>query len=328
MILRNIYFPPALGASGVQGFFGDPQYYPEYKHSKFIRFFWGNIFENMGFVAKTATIDFNKGNVDLKPGGFAFKKFLPDAIYPVPLRSAALNAVGLSNPGFDNLLSWGIWQHKGKPFMLSFMAIGKTKEERLLEARRFVKLLSKYKQNFMAKFALQVNFSCPNTGHDQKDLINEAVLMLDILSELGVPLIPKINAVLPPQIAHEILEHRFCDALCFSNTIPFGEFPKEIKWINFTEHRRSPLELRGYPKGGLSGAPIFPVVVKWLTEFSKLKVANKPIIAGGGVMSKEDVRVLCTFPSVEAISIGTVAFMKPWKVKGIIKECYKCLIKK
>ena len=198
MILRDIYFPPALGASGVQGFYGD-RYSPEYKHSQIIRFFWGDIFHDMGFVAKTATINPNKGNVAFKANGFEFKKLLPDAIYPMPLRSAALNAVGLSNPGFGKLLSHMVLQHKTKPFMLSFMAIGKTKEERLMEARMFVVLLSKYKPNFMAKFALQVNFSCPNTGHDQKDLIGEAFEMLDILAELEVPLIPKINAVLPSQ---------------------------------------------------------------------------------------------------------------------------------
>lgn len=325
MILRNIYFPPALGASGVQGFFGDP-FYPEYKHSRIIKMIWGDIFQNMGFVAKTATMDFNKGNVKLKLGGFAFKELLPDAIYPMPFRSAALNAVGLSNPGFTILLQTGLWQFKTEPFMLSFMAIRKTKEERMKEAREFVLLLNKYKPKFMAKFALQVNFSCPNTDHNQKDLIGEASQILDILSELGVPLIPKINAVLLPQIAHEIMENKNCDALCFSNSIPFKEFPKDIKWSKYSTHNRSPLEFRGYSSGGLSGAPIFPVVEKWLTMFSKINTSTKPIIAGGGVMSKNDVKILCDFSNVKAISIGTVAFIKPWAVKTIIKECYKYLM--
>ncbi|MEK7585942.1 MAG: hypothetical protein AAB477_01765 [Patescibacteria group bacterium] len=325
MILRNIYFGPALGASGVQGFYGNPSY-PEYKHSRIIKMIWGDIFKNMDFVAKTATVDFNKGNVRLDLGGFAFKKFLPDAIYPMPLKGAALNAVGLSNPGFKSLLLRGIWQQRTQPFMLSFMPIRKTRDERIAETREFVSLLKKHLPKFMAKFALQVNISCPNTGHSQKELTGEASQILDILGELEIPLVPKINAVLLPQIAHEIMEHKYCDALCFSNSIPYGEFPKEIKWSKYSIHDKSPLVFRGYTSGGLSGAPIFPVVEKWLTRFSMLNTHTKPIIAGGGVMSKDNVRVLCGFPNVKAISIGTVAFIKPWAVKGIIKECYKSLM--
>jgi dihydroorotate dehydrogenase len=324
MILRDIYFPPALGASGVQGFFGDKRY-PEYKHSRIVNAIWGNVFKDMAFVAKTATVSPNAGNVKLN--GFAFKKLLPGAIYPMPFKKAALNAVGLSNPGFENLLSYGIWQSKSEPFMLSFMPIRKKGGERITETRDFVILLKKHLPKFMAKFALQVNFSCPNIGHDQRELIGEASQILDILSELEVPLVPKINPVLLPQIALQIMEHKYCDALCFSNSIPYGEFAKEIDWSKYSVHGRSPLVFRGYPSGGLSGAPIFPVVKRWLTEFSKLKGNVKPIIAGGGVMTKDNVRVLCSFPNVKAISIGSVAFIKPWEIKSIIRECYASLMK-
>jgi len=324
MVLRNIVFPRALGASGVQGFFGDP-YFPEYKHSALIRKVYGNIFEKMGFVAKTATVDFNPGNVKLGLGGYAFKHFLPDAIIPMPFKGAVLNAVGLSNPGFENLLSWGIWQHKSEPFMLSFMAIRKTKEERLKEAHEFVKLMQKHLHKVMPKWALQVNFSCPNTGHDLKNLIKEAGEILNILSELGRPLIPKINPVLLPELAHEILSYDSVDALCFSNSVPWGEFPELIDWRKYSEHRRSPLALRGYPNGGLSGAPIFPVVRMWLEKFSNINPNTKPIIAGGGITSRSDVRTLAMFPSVSAISIGSAAMVRPWRVRGIINEVYNCL---
>ncbi len=324
MVLRNIIFPCALGASGVQGFFGDP-YYPEYKHSAILKNVFGDIFKNMGFVAKTATIDLNPGNVRLT-GNFRFKHFLPDAIIPMPFKGAVLNAVGLSNPGFDNLLSWGIWQHKGEPFMLSFMAIRKTKEERLKEAREFVVLMQKHVRKFMSKWALQVNFSCPNTGHDLKNLIAESDEILNILSELDVPLIPKINPVMTPELAHEMLENEHVDALCFSNSLPWGEFPDMIDWRKYSEHGRSPLALRGYPNGGLSGAPIFPVVRMWLEKFSNINPNTKPIIAGGGVTSRSDVKTLAMFPSISAISIGSAAMVRPWKVKDIIDECYNCLV--
>lgn len=325
MVLRNIYFPRALGASGVQGFFGDP-FHPEYRHSKFIKFFWGDIFKDMGFVAKTATAEYNKGNVRLN--GFAFRHFLPDAIYPMPLKAAALNAVGLSNPGFESLLWHGLWQFRKDNFMLSFMAISKSRKERMNETERFVKILEPRIPKFMGKFALQVNLSCPNTGHDQNELVGESAEMFDILSVLGVPLIPKINALITPEKANKIMEHKECDALCFSNTIPFGELPEIIDWRKYSgKNGKSPIENRGYKvKGGLSGKPIFPVVYNWLKLFNDQYPNSKPVIAGGGITTKGDVRRLSELGCVDAISVGTVAFTRPWAVQGIIKEINNCLI--
>ena len=321
MELRNISFPPALGASGVQGFFGNPNF-PEYKHSQIIRMLFGDIFKNMGFVAKTATTYANKGNVELSSNDYSFKKLLPNAIYPFISKGAALNAVGLSNSGIDFLLETGIWHERQKPFMLSFMPVGGTPLKNVKETEKFCMVLKQHLPFFKTKIALQVNLSCPNTNHDQGMLLTEANTIFDILGELDIPLVPKINALLNPKIAWEIMLHPKCDALCVSNTIPFGTH-SDILWKKFgMKNGKSPLEKYNYPPGGLSGAPIFPIVVKWIEEFCKLK-SYKPIIAGGGVMSKQDVRILSDFSKVEAVSIGSVAFLRPWRVPGIIEECYK-----
>ncbi len=343
MKLRGIYFPPAQGASGVQGFFGDPDH-QEYKHSGLIRATFGDIFQGMGFVAKTGTFFWNKGNVELSGNGYSFKRFAPDAIQPFILRGAALNAVGLSNPGYDNLLKTSLWFERTDPFMLSFMAIGKTETERIFETELFVEKMADHLSEFKTKFALQVNLSCPNVGHEQNSLITESYKMFEILKELKIPLVPKINALLDPRIAFEIMAHPACDALCVSNTIPFGQREDKINWSKFglkvkspiedngnapkrlseSLILRSPLENKGYSPGGLSGAPIFPLVVDWLRSASELK-NTKPIIAGGGVMDRECVEILAQYPNVEAISIGSVAFLRPWRVRGIIDQCYKSI---
>jgi dihydroorotate dehydrogenase len=326
MILRDTYYPPAQGASGVGGFFGNPAEHKEYKHSSVIRFMYGDIFEDMGFVAKTATFLANKGYVELAEDGFSFRKFLPNAIYPMLSKQAALNAVGLSNSGFEFLLKLNIWQQRTEPFMLSFMPMGNTADERTRQTESFIALMQNYLPYFKTKIALQVNLSCPNTKHGQKELIGESVEHFNMLGTLNIPLIPKINALLSPEIAHRILDLRNCDALCFSNSIPFGELPDQIDWTKYGRKGKSPLEKYGYPKGGLTGAPIFPVVEAWLHQFTKINSETKPIIAGGGVMSEDHVHILSRFPSVQAISIGTVAFTRPWRVKGIIKACYKYLV--
>ncbi|MFA7192086.1 MAG: hypothetical protein WC089_02185 [Candidatus Paceibacterota bacterium] len=324
MILRNIYFLPAQGASGVQGFFGDPRY-PEYKHSGLIRATFGDIFHGMGFVSKTGTYFYNKGNVELDRNGYSFKRFAPDAIRPFILRGAALNAVGLSNPGYEKLLKTGLWFERTDPFMLSFMAVENTVEKRIAEAELFVEEMANYLGKFRTQFALQVNLSCPNVGHEQHGLIAESYKMFEILNRLRIPLVPKINALLDPGIAFEIMDHPACDALCVSNTIPFGQGPSgKIDWSKYGPKGKSPLERKKYPPGGLSGAPIFPLVVDWLRHASELK-NSKPIIAGGGVMDKESVEILAQYPNVEAISIGSVAFLRPGRVRGIIKQCYKSI---
>lgn len=321
MILRGINFPAAQIASGAQGFFGLPEH-PEYKHSPYIKGLFGNIFENVCFVAKTATAFPNKGNVPLAKDGFSFKEFLPKAIYPMVWSGAALNAVGLSNPGFEYLFEIGYWQNRTKPFMLSFMAIGKTMEERVKEAKYFVISYNHYKQYFNAKIALQVNFSCPNTGHSHNELIKESSQILEVLSEAGIPLVPKINALLDPQVAFEILQSKHVDALCCSNTIPFNDLSPKLKIKFGDKNGKSPLENRGFPAGGLSGAPIFPIVVDWFECFSRISGNRKPIIAGGGITKSKDAEILMGFPNVRAIAIGTAAFARPWNVKSIVEQCY------
>src|SRR3989344_2080540 len=235
MELRGIEFPPALGASGVQGFFGDPRH-PEYKHSLIIKALFGDIFEGMGFVAKTATSYPNKGNVQLSAkDGFSFEELSPKAIHVMPFKKAALNAVGLSNEGYEFLLNTGIWQERLDPFMLSFMPIGSTSEVRKTETERFVLFLKKELPNFNSEIALQVNLSCPNTGHAQQMLLDEANVFFEILGELNIPLVPKINAVLPINVASKLMDHPLVDALCVSNTIPFGEFAHKIDWRKYSE---------------------------------------------------------------------------------------------
>lgn len=328
MILRNIDFSPAQGASGVQGFFGNLEY-PEYKHSKIIKSVFGNIFDGMGFVAKTGTTHYNQGNVRMEEDGFSFALFSPPAIYPMPLRGAMLNVVGLSNPGYEALLDKCHWFKRREPFMISFMPIKHSKEERLEETREFAKIIERYSECFEAKFAIQVNFSCPNVDGEQEKLVRESSQILDILSRLNIPLIPKINALLYPELAFEVMKHDAADALCVSNTIPFGENAEwlnhRIDWSKFsTKDGKSPLQKRGFEKGGgLSGKPVFPITCEWLRSAERCEWNKKPIIAGGGVMSKEDVGILAQFKNVEAISIGTVATLRPWRVPSIIKQCYK-----
>jgi len=213
MILRGISFGPVLGASGVQGFFGEGYPYHHWAH------LLGLNFTGMTFVAKTTTLQPRTGNMKLASDGITPVRLLPDCIHVSArswLQGAALNAVGLSGPGAEALFNDGRWQKRTKPFMLSFMSVAETKQERMQELRGFVTLLKSFLPGFNAPIALQINFSCPNVGHDPSELLGEIEEALEIATVLDIPLIPKLNVDAPPEIAVTLSSNPRCGAICLS----------------------------------------------------------------------------------------------------------------
>ncbi len=323
MKLKGIDFGKAIGASGIQGFFSENEY--KYHHKwwyKRIMGLLGYSLEGMTFCAKTMTLFANKGNAELEDDGVTLKEFLPDCIKPYIWHGIALNAVGLSNIGAHGLLRKNIWQERTKPFMLSFMAIGKTKEERLTELEEFVDVLKFFLLNFKAKIALQINVSCPNMGHNQDELIDEIIPFLETASVLGIPLVPKLNILVNPETAFKISQHPACDAICISNTIPFGQLPDKIDWKDLWGGKEIFSPLAKYGGGGLSGKLLFPLLCEWLDEAEQYEF-TKPIIAGGGIMSHYDVETLREYNIVKAISPGSVVFLRPWRLGKIIRTANK-----
>lgn len=314
MILRNINFGGALGASGVTGFFSGEEYKYHRLYKKLIP---GFSFEGMTFVGKTFTFDYNKGHTKLAADGYSIAEWFPDSIKAFLRHDAFLNAVGLSNPGAEFFLQEKYeWQQRTKPFMLSFMAIGKTHDQRLMETRLFVEMLLRCKKDFKAPFALQMNYSCPNVSHLQQDLVGEVREHLDIAQRLNAPLIPKFNLLIGTEVARYIATHPACDAICVSNTIPFGQLPNDIDWKKFGG-KESPL--KKYGGGGLSGRPLFPLLCRWLADVDRNINFPKPILAGGGIMSAKDIVTLSKFEYVTGVSIGSGVIRYPWRVQGMIK---------
>lgn len=328
MILRGLDFGPVWGASGVQGFFGEG--YPFHK----LLGPFGPDFRGMTFVAKTTTTPPREGNMPLKEDGITPRSLAPSCVKVNFWRGAALNAVGLSGPGARALLKSGRWQARvrGKrPFFLSWASTAKTRMSRLQELRLFVELLRVsisghfspvLNGSARAPFGLQLNFSCPNTGRhaapEWEALLEEIRESLAIASVLGIPLVPKISVLFPPEIAKKISEYDACDALCVSNTVPWGEFPHEISWKKLFGSHESPLAHLG--GGGLSGAPIFPLVAEWLYSARKIGI-QKPICAGGGILSWYNIAKLYNC-GASAISLGSVAILRPWRVQGLIRHAH------
>ena len=239
-----------------------------------------------------------------------------------------LNAVGLSGLGLMTLLTDGRWQERDKPFFISIAAVGKTRGERLGEISAMIRMLVMFKTSFNTPFGLQINFSCPNAGHKlngaDNELVSEVAEVLDIALELGVPLVPKFAVTLSLNAMQNVARLRACDALHFSNTIPFGQLPERINWKGIFGSEQSPLTK--YGGGGLSGPKLFPLVLERVKELREAGI-EKPILAGGGITRQQDVYQLFQAGNKQvgdfAIALGAVVPFRPWRVAGIIRRAHE-----
>lgn len=315
MNIGGIDFKPAVGASGVQGFFGGDAGI-EYPHHRFYKHVPGFTFDGMTFCAKTTTFNPNKGNTELAENRIALERMFPNSVYVDFGNNFVLNAVGLSGPGAEFLMSQGHWQRRREPFMLSFMAIGNDSVAQEFQTVGFANLIRKY--TFLNKFAIQLNVSCPNTGHDTTETAKAAKPLLDVLEQLDVPILVKINLLTSVEDAKAIEDHPACAGLVCFNTLPFANIPdyKKRRFFQAGEPGKSPIPYPG--GGGLSGQPIFSMTYDWLRRAESAGF-KKPIIAGGGVTSVRDVDMLAELNCVKGISLGSVAITRPWRMKKLIQ---------
>lgn len=308
MRLRDVEFGAVWDASGVRSFFGEG-----YRHHRYLRPF-GLRFDGATFVAKTTTLDARAGNMPLRNDGITPAAWKPRCIVVQPWHGIVLNAVGLSGPGAAALLALNRWQQRTTPFVLSFMSVAATVEARWRELDSFVHLLAARLPSFRAPVALQMNFSCPNVGVRHTQVVEEVHVALGIAAKLKIPLIPKLSVETTIAAAHEIANHPLCDALCVSNTIPFGHLPNRIRWQRYFGYRPSPLHEFG--GGALSGRPLLPLVAEWV-HAARAHGIQKPINAGGGILAPRDVDVL-HMAGASSVFLGSIAILRPWRIAKTI----------
>ncbi len=319
-LIHNIDFGPVWGASGFLNFYG--QGWPYHRLLKMV----GINFKRVTFVSKTVTLLPRVGNMPLKKNLMPVE-LLPKSVYQNFFRKYALNAVSLSGPGTEEIISSKQLHDKTKPFQLSFMSVANSPEEKLKEFAGFIKILLREYPNYQAPIGLQLNITCPNTEHNNPEMkeILEMLDMCDPLAHKGIAIILKISVEMPIQNILTFGEHKNCHAICTSNTVNFGNLPEKIDWDKLFPNG-SPLLKRNLniPRpGGLSGAPLLPLVIE---QIKKLRQAGfvKHINGGGGILYKGDVDKIIE-AGADSISIGSVAFLNPFAVPGILKRAYKLI---
>lgn len=324
--MRPHLFGPVLAQSGLQNFFGHGYWY-----HRIYRAVPGYTLDGVTFVSKTTTWKARQGNMPLRDN-LEPRELLPRCIWSDPLRGLTLNAVGLSGPGAITLLARYGWQQRTDPFWISYMPVEETAVERLRAFSSFADLLCS--ERFCAPVGLQVNLSCPNQqAVSEEDVLDEACALVEQAAQLRqhrqVPVMLKLSVTTTPQQAKVLADHEGVDALCISNTVPFGALPERIDWndlFGIPAWRNplpedSPLFARVGAAGGLSGPPLFPLVVDWVMQARACGI-NKHINAGGGVFSVDNVRKLKE-AGADSVAIGTVAMHRPWRLRSILREAYR-----
>lgn len=326
MILRGIKFPPVQAASGVLNFFGEGYWF-----HRFFRIFFKMRLKGAEFVSKTSTLLPRTGNLPLKNDGVTPKEMFPQCIIVNQKKGFALNAVSLSGPGLEFLLSSRRWQSRTEPFSISIMSLAKTESERIDETKEMFRMINHRRKEFRSAFCVQANKSCPNGGLDRATLVEETLPMLDMAEECldpQIPLVIKLGPDAHPLSAAKIASHTRCDGLSILNTLPFGTNPKWMspsqfvlweKLFGTSDPKKSPLSLRfpGFP-GGLSGEPIFPLLLEWLRQ-ARAAGIRKHIVAGGGILSSDSVDLVKNI-GADSVSICSIVFLKPWKVTSSIRR--------
>lgn len=326
MILRGIRYEPVIDASGVRNFHKRGYSF----HLLFYLF--GLRFHGSSFVTKTTTLCARPGNMPLKADGATPKEWVPRCIIRNKRKKIVLNAVGLSGLGLEFLIQTGWWQRLTEPFQISVMSLAPTPEGRHAELEGiFYRLAAAKKyEHWSADWGIQVNRSCPNGGLNPNDLIDEVIPMLEMANKAlpqSISLTLKFGPEVHPRSMLRIANHRRCDALCFCNTLPFGKQPlwaqetPPVDWkelFGTDDPKESPMAKR-FPgfAGGLSGAPLKPFVLEWLRAVRALGI-QKPIIAGGGLLSANDAG-LAFDAGADAISPGSVVMLTPTQVRPMIR---------
>lgn len=316
-------FGPVWDQAGVRGFRGEGYWFHHALRPL------GLDLRDSTFVAKTTTLRPREGNMPLRPD-WAPKTRFPSCVVVKPWSGVVLNAVGLSGPGAMELFRAADWEQRAAPFMLSFMAVEKTAQERINECIGFAQMMGNWLENrgtvlvghLRHRIGLQLNLSCPNAGQaprDPTDFFKEANAQISALSGLGVPIFPKFSVTTSPEVAAAISDHYGCHGVVISNTIPWGMLPDAVDWKGLFGSDASPLAHLG--GGGLSGAPLLKLVRRWIIE-ARQKGMSKSIAAGGGILRPKDVDVLAD-AGANAVCVGAAAILRPWRVRSIVRRAHE-----
>ncbi len=223
------------------------------------------------------------------------------ALRVVETAAGMLNAIGLQNPGIDELIRQRapIWAGWTVPVIVNIA--GETLQE-------FVALASKL-EDVAGVAGIELNISCPNLraggsvyGSDA-DITAETTAAVRQASSL--PLIVKLSPNVPdPRPIARAAAEAGANAISLINT---------LTGMRIDIHTRQPLLAN--VTGGLSGPAIKPIALRMVYEVAQelregINGRPVPIIGIGGISTVEDALEFL-MAGATAIQLGTIHFVNP-----------------
>lgn len=221
--------------------------------------------------------------------------------------SGMLNAIGLQNPGLENVINEKL------PFLYQYdcpiiaNVAGYSEEEYVEVCER----ISKEKIS-----AIELNISCPNVKQGGITFGTDAVIAYKLVKAVkrvsSVPVYVKLspNVTNIVEIAKAV-EQAGADGITMINTL-----------IGMRIDLKTGKPILTNKTGGLSGPAIKPVAIRMIYEVSR--AVNIPIIGMGGVMNEDDV-IEMIMAGASAVAIGTANFIDPMVCPNIINKLEKRL---
>ncbi|KAB8138679.1 dihydroorotate dehydrogenase [Gracilibacillus oryzae] len=218
--------------------------------------------------------------------------------------SGMLNAIGLQNPGVDNIIADEL------PFLSRFDTpvianiAGSTVEE-------YVKVAETLnKSNDLS--AIELNISCPNVKEGGVQFGTDPELAKEVTYKVKQASNYPVYVKLSPNVTNittmaKAVVDAGADGLSMINT---------LTGMQINLKKRAPIIAN--KTGGLSGPAIKPVAIRMIYEVRQA-LSDIPIIGMGGIMTAEDVLEFL-LAGANAVAVGTANFQNPHACPEIIAE--------
>ena len=216
--------------------------------------------------------------------------------------SGMLNAIGLQNPGIDEIIKRDLERIRNIDIVVMANVCGHTTEE-------YVEVVKRLAENDVVKL-LEINISCPNvkaggiTFGTNPDAAFEVTKAIKKYAKQPVimKLTPNVTDI--TELA-KACEAGGADGLSLINTLTGMKI--DIHKRKFAIANKT---------GGLSGPAVKPVAIRMVYQVSK--AVKLPIIGMGGIMTGEDA-IEFLMAGATAVSVGTANFNNPAASVKVVK---------
>lgn len=218
--------------------------------------------------------------------------------------SGLVNAIGLQNPGVENVVNRELKLLKEVYNDLVIANVGGHSVYEYVETVR--------KFNYADEvFAVELNISCPNVKGGGMAFGTDPEVAANLVKEVKKVSTKPIIVKLSPNVTDIVkmakaVEEAGADAISLINTL-----------VGMRINLKTGEPIISIKKGGYSGPGIFPVALRMVYEVSH--AVNVPVIGMGGIASAYDVLEMM-YAGASLVMIGAQNLVDPYVCKKIIED--------